>query len=42
LFGFNLHQRTSYTPRQLFVKFEIVLGIFACPALSPVCVALPV
>lgn len=39
LFGFTLHQRTSYT-RKLSIKSEIVQGIFVCPALSPVCVAL--
>jgi hypothetical protein len=40
LFRFILHQRTLFTPCKLFVKFEIILGIFAYPALSPVCAAL--
>jgi amino acid transporter len=41
LFGFRFHQRTSSTPRKLYVKFDIILGIFACLALALVCVALP-
>jgi hypothetical protein len=40
LFGFILHQRTSYTLHKLSVKSEIVLGIFLCPTLLPVCEAL--
>jgi hypothetical protein len=40
LLGFKLHQRMSYTPRKLSVKFKFVLGIFACPALSDLTLAL--
>jgi hypothetical protein len=32
LFGFILHQITSYTPHKMSVKFEIIMGIFAFPA----------